>query len=97
MSFYKPYMSVGEAINAFLKKHGLQSKAAIQSVIGNWETIMGTPIAQNTDKIWFDRGVLYVKMSSPVWRGELQMARNKIREVVNKEAKSDIVQEVRVI
>lgn len=96
MSFYKPYMSIGDAIQAFLNKHGLQSKAAIQTVIGKWEQIMGLPIAQNTEKIWFDSGVLYVKMSSPVWRNELQMARGKIKEVVNREAKSDIVQEVRI-
>lgn len=90
-------MSVGEAIQAFLSKHGLQSKAAVQSVITNWEQIMGLPIAQNTEKIWFDSGVLYVKMSSPVWKNELQMARVKIKEVVNREAKADIVQEVKIL
>jgi len=94
---YKDYLSLGDAINAFLRKHGLQHKAAIQKVIMNWEVLMGKPIAQATEKIWFDRGILYVKMNSPVWRSELQMARKKIAEVVNREAKDNIVAEVKII
>ncbi len=94
---YKPYMSVGEAIKAFLDKNGLSTQAAVQAVISKWESLMGAAIAQNTEKIWFQRGVLYIKMSSPIWRSELQMARKKIAEVVNREAKSDIVQEVKII
>ena len=97
MSRYRPYISVGEAIEQFLQKNGLKSKAAVQAVIGRWPEIMGAPIAQNTEKIWFSSGVLYVKVSSPVWRHELQMARKKIAEVVNREAKDNIVQEARIV
>ena len=93
----KPYMSVGEAIEAFLEKYGLKTEAKIQAAIGDWERLMGSPIAQNTEKIWFNRGVLYVKMSSPVWKNELQMARQKIAETMNREVKAKIVMEVKVI
>ena len=94
--YNKPYLSLGEAIEAFLEKHGLKEDVKMQRVISDWERLMGAPIAQNTEKIWFKRGVLYIKVASPVWKNELQMARKKIAETVNREVRSEIVKEVRV-
>ena len=94
--YKKPYLSLGEAIEAFLEKHGLKDDVKIQRVITDWERLMGTPIAQNTEKIWFNKGILYIKVISPVWKNELQMARQKIRETVNREVRAEIVKEVRV-
>lgn len=93
----KPYLSLGEAIQAFLDKHGLKDEASVQKVIGDWEFLMGSAVAQNTEKIWFNKGVLYVKISSPIWKSELQMARLKIKEMINTRIGEAIIQEVRII
>jgi predicted nucleic acid-binding Zn ribbon protein len=93
----KPYLSLGDAIQAFLDKHGLKEEAEIQSIIQEWEKLMGKPIASNTEKIWFNRGTFYVKMKSPVWRNELQMARMKIRDMINARAKKKIVDQVKIV
>ena len=93
----KPYLSLGEAIQAFLEKHGIENETSIQEVIAEWEQFMGKPIAQNTEKIWFNKGILYIKMLSPVWRNELQLARLKIKTMINEKVGKDLVQEVRII
>ncbi|MCB0855321.1 MAG: DUF721 domain-containing protein, partial [Bacteroidetes bacterium] len=53
----KPYLSLGDAIQAFLDKYNLKEEAEIQSVIKDWEKLMGKPIATNTEKVWFNRGI----------------------------------------
>ncbi len=93
----KPYLSLGEAIQAFLDKHGLRQESKIQQIIAEWERLMGGPIAQNTEKVWFKDGVLYIKMTSPLWKNELQMARLKMRETLNRELGEEIIEEVKII
>lgn len=89
-------MSMGEAIQAFLKKNGLEEKSLIQGVIGNWGTLMGRPIKENTERIWYRDGVLYVKMNNPVWRNELNLGRSKIRDMLNKEMGKDLITQVKI-
>ena len=93
----KPYLSLGDAIQAFLDKHGLKEETTIQTIIQEWPQLMGQPIATNTEKIWFNRGTFYVKMKSPIWRNELQLARMKIRDLINARAKKEIVTQVRIL
>lgn len=89
--------SLGEAIDAFLKKHGLQEEAKVQEIINDWGKLMGAPIASNTDKIWFQKGILYVRMSSPMWKSELSLARTKIRNHINQKIGQEIVREVKIV
>ncbi len=91
------YQSLSDAIKAFLDHHGLSDEAAIQEVITQWESLMGKPIAQATDKIWFKGGIFYIKMSSPVWKNELQLGREKIKTALNGKMGKDLVREVRIV
>jgi len=91
------YMSLGEAIQAFLNTHGIKDQTSVQTIINEWDLLMGEPIAQNTEKMWFARNTLYIKMKSPAWRNELQMARLKIKEMVNKKIGKDLVQDVKIV
>lgn len=93
----KPYLSLGEAIQAFLDKHGLRDEATIQAIIGEWEKLMGAPIANNTEKIWFSKGILYIKMGSPLWKNELQLGRTKIRDMINQRIKRNLIEEVKIV
>ena len=91
------YMSLGEAIQAFLDRHGIQDQTSVQTVINEWEQIMGKPIAQNTEKMWFNKNTLYIKMKSSVWRNELQMARLKIKHIVNEKMKKELIEDVKIM
>jgi predicted nucleic acid-binding Zn ribbon protein len=90
-------MSLGEAIELYLQSHGLKEKVQMEQVIMDWPKIMGKAIAENTEQIWFRSGIFYVKMSHPVWKTELGMAKSKIREMLNKALGSDLVEEVRIV
>lgn len=90
-------MSLGEAIELYLKSHGLKEKVQMEQVIMDWPKIMGKAIAENTEQIWFRGGVFYVKMSHPVWKNELSMAKSKIREMLNKALGTDLINEVKIV
>lgn len=90
-------MSVGEAIEAFLRERGLSEQAAAQKLIANWSRVMGTAIAENTTDIWFKNGIFFVRLSSPAWKAELSMAKSKIRDILNREAGKSIIEEVRIL
>ena len=93
----KNEMSMGEAIQAYLEQNGLKDKSLIQGVIGNWGTIMGRPIAENTERVWYNQGIFYVKMNNPVWKNELNLGRSKIKDTLNKEMGRELINEVKII
>lgn len=88
--------SLGEAIESYLDSRGLKEQALVERVITDWPRIMGKAIAENTEKLWFRDGVFYVKISNPVWKNELTMAKSKIKEMLNKELGGELVKEVRI-
>lgn len=88
--------SLGDALDAYLEQHGLKEKAAVQSMIREWPRIMGKPIAENTEKMWFKDGVLNIKVSHPIWKQELSLARSKVMELLNKEVGEELIKEVRI-
>lgn len=91
------FNSLGDAISRFLKHHGIEDSYTIQEMIADWELLMGKPIANNTERIWFKNNILYVRMSSAVWRQELSLARLKIKDMINKKVGKDLVQEVKIL
>lgn len=90
-------MSVGEAIEFYLKQNGLTEKVQVEKAIAEWPRIMGKAIAENTEQLWFRGGTFYVKMKSPIWKNELAMGRSKIKEILNKEIGTELIEEVKVI
>ena len=90
-------MSVGEAIEFYLKKNGLTEKVDVERAIAQWPRIMGKAINENTEQIWFRGGVFYVKMKSPIWKNELALGKTKIKELLNKEIGYILIDEVKVI
>lgn len=92
----KPYMSLGEAIEQFLQKNGLETPAKIQRLTGNWESLFGQGIASHTEKIWFQQGTLFIKVDCPVWRHELSLGKKEILKTVNQFLEEDLVSAISI-
>ncbi len=92
----RKYLSLGDAIDQFLQQNGLKEEVKIQQVIVNWDKIMGKVMAEQTEKMWFQKGILYLKIPSPVWRQELSSAKREIKKIVNQHIGEDLVTEVKI-
>lgn len=90
------YASLGESIQAFLRKYGLEEEVRIQRILTDWEAFVGKPIAQATEKIWYENGTLFIQMSSPAWRNELSMARLRLIQHLNKEIGQALIQDIQI-
>lgn len=93
------YLSVGDAIQAFLDAQGMRGQYEAQNIIEQWASLMGAPVASNTERVWYDdaKKILYVQMKTAAWRNELSLARLKIKEMVNRKAKREFVLDVKIV
>ncbi len=86
--------SVGEAFEAFLNAYKLRSRYNETYLVAYWEKLMGTSIAQRTEKLYINRGVLFLGISSAPLRQELVLAKSRIKALLNKEMGSEIITDV---
>ena len=86
--------TVGEAFEAFLEVYKLKSKFNESYLVTYWEKLMGQSIAQRTEKIYINKGVLYLRISSAPLRQELVLAKSRIISMLNSEMGDQIIKEV---
>ena len=89
--------SLQQAIAQFMEQARLAEPALQRRVVSQWAQIVGAPIAEQTENIWFDRGVAFVKIKSPAWRAELGFARGRLVERINEHAGRALVADVRIV
>lgn len=89
-------LSLREAIQEFLNVYHLDDKLLERKVVESWGTVMGIMVGNHTTDIYIRNKKLYVKVDSAALRSELSYAREKIRDVLNKEAGSEVITEVNI-
>ena len=90
----KPISSI---INGFLKKSGLSSGVDQQKAIEIWGDAVGKKIAENTEVISVEHGVLFIRADSPSWSQELQLKKKEILFKVNNKIGNKIIKDLRFI
>ncbi len=86
--------TIGEAIGEFLKHFKLEEKLTETKISTSWEKVMGQHIAKYTKRVALRNKVLYVYLDSSALRNELSLARQKIVEMINKEAGKKVIDDV---
>lgn len=87
-------ISLGEAIDAFIKDHKLKPQIDAVRVKNLWEKIMGKTIAKHTASVHLKSGKLYLNFDSPALKNEMYYSRDKIKELINAEIGEEVVREV---
>lgn len=88
--------SIGNILSPFLKRMGLSWRIKEQKIIENWKEIVGQDIAQNTEPSRLRGGVLYVKVSNPIWMQQLQFLKEVIIKKIHQEIKEVVVDDLRL-
>lgn len=97
MFYREDYLDLGQAITLFLETHGLRDEAEMRGMIAQWETLMGKPIANNTQKVWYKDKTLFVQMASPVWRNELALGKTQLKDLINRRLGRAVLSEVKIM
>lgn len=85
---------IDEVVKDMLKAFKLESKMAEAKVIHAWPQIMGAAVANRTTEIYFYDNKLFITLNSSSLRQELFQAREKIMQMLNEEAGSEVVKEI---
>ena len=89
--------SINTIINGFLKNSGLSSGVDQQKAIEVWEEVVGKKIAENTEAVSVEHGVLFIRAGSPSWSQELQLKKKQILLKVNNKIGNKIITDLRFI
>lgn len=85
---------LGVVIRDFLKQFHLEEKLHEVNFRQYWARVCGDLIARHTVKMYINKRKLYVKVDSAALRNELTMSRTSIATSLNKEAGSEIIDEI---
>lgn len=87
-------ISVGDALNGFLKSARWKARIDEIRLKGEWEKIMGNTIAKYTRDISLKEGILYISSDVAPLKQELQFGKAQIIANINEHFKEQIVKEV---
>ena len=92
MSQAKP---IGQLIDQFIQSIGIGEKIEENFAIAHWDRVVGKEISEQTEPYKIADGILFVKVSDPSWRNELQFFKNEIINKLNKILKNTVVKDIK--
>lgn len=91
----KNAQSLSEALSDFFDENSaLRTKLAQQRVVRGWNELFGEGIAKYTGNLYFNRGTLYVHLTSAVLRAELLMIKEELVRKLNDHAGMPVVNDI---
>lgn len=85
---------VGDAIKELLKQYHIDGKFDEANIVSSWERLVGTPIAKRTKKVSIRNQVLFVELTSPSLKHDLNYSKTHILELFQKEFGKESVKEI---
>ncbi len=86
--------SIGEILREYLKITQLDNVVNMDRISTVWKECLGEGITQETDRIYFNNGNLFVNLKSPSLKTELMMSRTLIAQRLNAKLGAEIIKTV---
>ena len=67
------------------------------AVVNMWSKIAGKEISNVTEATHIEKGVLFVKTATPVWRNELMFKKKEIKDKINNKLSKTTIKDIRFI
>jgi len=91
------YKSLGVILNKLLRDLNIEQKVNQSQAIVLWPKIVGKRIAKISTPERISNGVLFVKVSSEIWRTELVFMKYKILHRLNQKLGQGVIKDIRFI
>lgn len=85
---------LGDVLKDLVDRLGIRQELNDAEIVEAWATIAGPEVNAYTDSAWMSGRKLFVKVSSPVRRQQLHMNRSSLRNEVNLELGSNVIEEI---
>jgi len=90
----KKITPLSDAIDKLLAVYRMSSKMDEISLEKEWRELMGDTIANKTKRLELRKKVLFIQLDSSVLRHELNFAKEKLKESLNRKMKRRVVDEI---
>ncbi len=85
---------IGDMIRRFLREGGLESPLNEYRLIQSWEAVLGKAIARYTGQMYIKHQTLYVHLTSPALRQDLQMSRQSLVRRLNEAVGAQVIVDI---
>ncbi|MBT3229173.1 MAG: DUF721 domain-containing protein [Candidatus Marinimicrobia bacterium] len=86
---------IGNVFTQLFQDLGIDKAIQQNMAVSRWAEIVGERIAQISEAERIEKGVLYVKVSSPVWRNELVFMKSNLINTVNEALAKTVVKDIK--
>lgn len=93
ISFGKTW-KISDALNDAVKQIGIDRRLKQQQIVNEWREIVGDAVANAATIKKFEYGRLTLTVVNAVWRQELSLAKENLREKINEVVGEEIVKEI---
>ncbi|WP_409484195.1 DUF721 domain-containing protein [Arsenicicoccus dermatophilus] len=88
---------LGDTLAHLVAGRGWQSEVKVGSVIGRWPQVVGSEVAEHSEPLTFDDGILTVRASSTAWATQLRLMTSTILGRLTAEVGEGVVEQLRVV
>lgn len=86
---------IGNVFTQLFRDLGITKAIQQNMAVSRWAEIVGNRISEVSEAEKIENGVLFVKVSSPVWRNELVFMKSNLISSVNEALEKNIVKDIK--
>lgn len=86
---------IGNVFTQLFHELGITKAIQQNMAVSRWAEIVGERIAEVSEAEKIENGILFVKVSSPVWRSELVFMKSNLISSVNEALAKNIVKDIK--
>lgn len=85
---------LGSVLQDLIDQMGYRQNIDEARAVEAWAALAGDRINAVTQKVWMERGTLFVKVRSATWRQQLQFQRSAWRDRLNASLGREVITEI---
>ena len=89
--------NIGNIFQKMFKDLGIDKPMQQYQAVNLWPQVAGERVAEISTAEKIEKGVLYVRVDSPVWRNELVFMKSDIIQKLNKALSKSVVKDIKFI
>lgn len=94
--FRREVLALSEVLNKTLRQNGLETPMLQNRSIESWETVVGHNVSRYTSEKYIRNQVLFVKITNPALRADLNMMRTQLVSRLNQSVGSRLIIDIRI-
>ena len=94
--FRRQVRTLGDVLWQYLRREGLETPLLQKRLIDNWEEVAGSLAARFTEEKFIRNKTLFVKISRPALRQDLNMMRSDLIVRLNQSVGAQIISDLRI-